>query len=58
VAVALLRGGLHGARLNVEINLGSVSDPAYAAAARAEAATLVEQAARAADEADALLRAI
>ena len=58
VAVALLRAGLHGARLNVEINLGSVSDPAYAAAARAEAATLVEQAARAADEADALLGAV
>ena len=58
VAVALLRAGLHGARLNVEINLGRVSDPAYAAAARAEAATLAERAARAADEADALLRAV
>jgi formiminotetrahydrofolate cyclodeaminase len=56
VAVALLRAGLEGARLNVEINLASVVDAVYVDATRAEAATLAEQGARAADEADALLR--
>ena len=30
VAVALLKAGAHGARLNVEINLGSVTDGGYA----------------------------
>ena len=29
VAVALLRAGLRGARLNVEINLGGIADAAY-----------------------------
>jgi formiminotetrahydrofolate cyclodeaminase len=46
VAVALLRAGLHGARLNVEINLESVRDQAYAGATRSE----VEQLARGASE--------
>ena len=55
VAVALLRAGMRGARLNVEINLGSISDVEYAGAVAAEAARLSEGAARAADEADALL---
>jgi formiminotetrahydrofolate cyclodeaminase len=36
VAVELLRAGLAGARLNVEINLGSVRDEAYARAVREE----------------------
>jgi formiminotetrahydrofolate cyclodeaminase len=36
VAIALLRAGLHGARLNVDVNLGGKDDP-YASAARAEA---------------------
>jgi formiminotetrahydrofolate cyclodeaminase len=56
VAVALLRAGLHGAGLNVEINLGSLVDAAYVEATRAEAARLAARAAQAAGEADALLR--
>ena len=36
VAGALLRAGLEGARLNVEINLESVADETYASAVRAE----------------------
>ena len=56
VAVALLRAGTRGARLNVEINAGSISDAAYADAVVAEAARVSDAAARAADEADALLR--
>jgi methenyltetrahydrofolate cyclohydrolase len=56
VAVALLRAGAQGARLNVEINIGSVSDVDYAKTAAAEIARLSEQAARVADEADALFR--
>ena len=34
VATALLRAGLHGARLNVEINLDSIRDEAYVAGTR------------------------
>ena len=55
VAVALLRAGTRGARLNVEVNLGSISDMEYTAAVAAEAARVSDGAARAADEADALL---
>jgi formiminotetrahydrofolate cyclodeaminase len=36
VGLELLRAGLRGARLNVEINLGSVKDAAYAAGVGAE----------------------
>ena len=36
VATALLRAGLDGARLNVEINSGSITDAVYAAAVRTE----------------------
>jgi formiminotetrahydrofolate cyclodeaminase len=36
VAAELLRAGLNGAKANVEINLGSVSDAAYAEAVRKE----------------------
>jgi formiminotetrahydrofolate cyclodeaminase len=36
VARALLRAGLEGARLNVEINLGSIADAAYTSSVRAE----------------------
>ena len=36
VATALLAAGLEGARLNVEINLGSIADEAYTAAVRTE----------------------
>ena len=56
VAVALLGAGLHGARLNVEINLGSLTDTAYADAAQIEVAHLSERAALAIEEAEALLR--
>lgn len=55
VAVALLRAGARGALLNVQINLGSMSDAAYAAAVAAEAAGLSDGVVGAADEADALL---
>ena len=56
VGVALLRAGARGARLNIEINLGSISDTAHADAVRAETGGWSDAAARAADEADALLR--
>jgi formiminotetrahydrofolate cyclodeaminase len=56
VAVALLRAGLRGARLNIETNVGSVTDPTYASAVSAEAAKLSEESEKAAGEADALLR--
>ncbi|HEV8208855.1 MAG TPA: cyclodeaminase/cyclohydrolase family protein [Vicinamibacterales bacterium] len=56
VAVALLRAGARGARLNVEINLDGLSDADYAKTAGAQIARLSEAAARAADEADVLLR--
>lgn len=55
VAVALLCAGARGARLNVEINVGSISDAAYADAVATETARLSDRAVRAADEADALL---
>ena len=55
VAVALLRAGLRGARLNVEINVGSISDGEYAGAVAAEAARVSGAASRTADEAEALL---
>ena len=54
-AIALLRAGLHGAGLNVAINLGGVSDSTYVDRVRTEASTLADQAAHAADEAEALL---
>jgi formiminotetrahydrofolate cyclodeaminase len=56
VAVALLRAGLRGARLNIEANVGSLSDAAYVDAVRAETVQVSDQAERVADEADALLR--
>ena len=42
VGVELLRAGLRGARLNVDINLPSVKDAAYAEAVRIEAGRLAE----------------
>jgi len=56
VAAALLHAGLRGAALNIDINAGSVTDQAYVAAVREESARLSEGAARAAGEAEALLR--
>jgi methenyltetrahydrofolate cyclohydrolase len=51
VAVALLTAGLQGARLNVEINLGSLSDAAYKEAVAAEVERLLRGGAESADEA-------
>jgi formiminotetrahydrofolate cyclodeaminase len=56
VAVALLRAGMRGARLNVEINIGSISDAPYVDTVQTETIQLSDEAARVADEADALLR--
>ena len=56
VAVALLRAGARGARLNIEINVGSISDAAYADTVRAETIGWSDAAGRTADEADGLLR--
>jgi formiminotetrahydrofolate cyclodeaminase len=55
VAIALLRAGARGARLNVEINTGSLADTGYAAAVTAETNQLSDDAAKAADRADAAL---
>jgi formiminotetrahydrofolate cyclodeaminase len=56
VAVALLRTGLRGARLNIEINAGSVTDQAYTSAVTAEATRLSDESDNTAAEAEALLR--
>src|SRR5262252_3778634 len=42
VAIALLRAGLRGARLNVEINIGSVTDAEYTSAVTAEISRLAD----------------
>ena len=56
VAVALLRAGVQGARLNIDVNVGGVSDAAYVDAARAEAARMADRAERAAGSAETALR--
>ena len=58
VAVALLRAGVRGARLNIEINVGGVSDAAYVDTVTKETVRVSDEAGRAADETDALLRKI
>ena len=58
VGVALLRAGLRGARLNIEINLGGISDAAYVEAVTTETIRLSDEASRVADAAEALLREI
>ena len=50
VAVELLTAGLRGAKYNVEINLGSVKDPAYGARVRDEVERLTSSAASAAGQ--------
>jgi methenyltetrahydrofolate cyclohydrolase len=55
VAAALLEAGARGARLNVEINLGGITDTSYADAVRTEVATLAGDASRAADAVHAAL---
>jgi methenyltetrahydrofolate cyclohydrolase len=56
VAVALLRAGERGARLNVDINVAAITDAAYADAVRTETVRVFDASTRTADEADALLR--
>src|SRR5580765_4566716 len=56
VGVALLRAGLRGARLNVEINIGSITDAGYDSAVTEEITRLSESASRAGDQANALLQ--
>jgi formiminotetrahydrofolate cyclodeaminase len=57
VAVALLRAGTRGARLNIEINVDSVSDAAYVHSVKTETVQMSDKAGRVADEAEALLKA-
>jgi len=56
VAVALLAAGARGARLNVDVNLGSLGDETYVEAVKAEIARLADDAARSAEAAEASLR--
>lgn len=56
VAIALLAAGARGARLNVDINLGSLSDGSYVEAVKAESERLGTEAAETADAAQASLR--
>jgi len=56
VAIALLRAGLAGARMNVDINLGSVKDPNYVDGVRLEVDRLADSAIAAADTAERLLQ--
>jgi formiminotetrahydrofolate cyclodeaminase len=41
VAVELLRAGLRGAKLNVDVNLASIADKEFAGSVRAEAERLL-----------------
>jgi formiminotetrahydrofolate cyclodeaminase len=56
VAVMLLRAGFEGARATVDANLMALSDHEYVGSVSGERDRLVEQAARAASEAERLLR--
>ena len=56
VALELLVAGERGARLNVEINLGSVKDAAYAESIRRRIANLSAECERAAEAARARLK--
>ena len=55
VAVALLRAGARGARLNIETNVESIADTTYADAVRTETIRVSDAAVRTADEAEARL---
>jgi methenyltetrahydrofolate cyclohydrolase len=57
VAIALLRAGAEGARLNVDINVGGLADAAYADDARRACAAASQASASAAADADRLLGA-
>ncbi len=52
VAIALLRAGLHGARLNVDINLAGIADEPYKASVVGQLNGLMQQASTAADAAE------
>lgn len=56
VGAALVRAGLDGARLNVEINLPGIADAAYAADARARLERFGDEGRARADAVEALLR--
>ena len=56
VAIALVATGVRGARLNVDINVGSLSDGSYVEAVKAESERLATEAAEIADAAQASLR--
>jgi methenyltetrahydrofolate cyclohydrolase len=56
LAVALLRVGLTGARSNLELKLGSLTDAEYTEAVVDQIARLSDEGTRAADAADSLLR--
>ena len=56
VAIALLSAGARGARLNVDINVGSLTDGSYVEAVKAETERLAAQAIEIADLAQASLR--
>jgi formiminotetrahydrofolate cyclodeaminase len=55
VAIALLMSGTAGARLNVDVNLSSLTDAAYTDAIRGETAALMQTARAAAGRAESLL---
>jgi formiminotetrahydrofolate cyclodeaminase len=52
VAIGLLRAGLHGARLNAEINTSSLSDAAYVGTVKVDVGRWRERGSQAADAAD------
>lgn len=56
VAIALLRAGIAGAKLNVDVNLNAISDSAYRDRIGARARDLLDAAGAAAQQADGLLR--
>jgi formiminotetrahydrofolate cyclodeaminase len=56
VAVALLQAGARGARLNVDINIGSLTDGSYVEAVKAENERLGTETMETADAAQASLR--
>jgi formiminotetrahydrofolate cyclodeaminase len=56
LAVALLRVGMIGARSNLELKLGSLTDVKYTEAVVNEIARLTDEGTRAADAAESLLR--
>lgn len=57
VAIGLIRAGLEGAELNVDVNLQSIADTGYTAAAADEIRRLQHEGAKSADAARALLNA-